>query len=413
SCTNYTSNLGNTNAIHLPNVVSRVASLPLVSSAYDIASTAYTSTKENHPYLKSVCDLAEKGVKVVTEAAVSTAQPVLTKLEPQISAVNEYACKGLDKLEAKLPILQLPADKVLSDTKELVSSKVMDTKDAMSKMADMTKQAARSVMASSMSTAIGSRVGQMAVKGADAMLEKSEDLVDHYLPITDEELAKLATPVEGFEVASVQQQQEQQKYFVRLGSLSTKLRHRAYLHSLDKVRQAQQGIQEALSQLHHTIELIEYVKQGGVQKLHDGQEKLYQMWLDWSKKQPTANGKSSEQPETLTLTMTWRLTQQLQTTCLSLVTTIQGLPTNIQDKMQLAYHNLAELHTVFSNASSFQDLSVGILTYSKEKATKAQEYVDELLEYVAHNTHLSWLVGPFTPTGGTSPELQDPKVEAE
>uniref|UniRef100_A0A8C7EEH3 PLIN3 protein n=1 Tax=Nothoprocta perdicaria TaxID=30464 RepID=A0A8C7EEH3_NOTPE len=84
----------------------RVASLPLVSSAYDMVSTAYASTKESHPYVRSVCDAAEKGVKTLTAAAVSGAQPILTKLEPQISTANEFACKGLDKLEEKLPILQ-------------------------------------------------------------------------------------------------------------------------------------------------------------------------------------------------------------------------------------------------------------------------------------------------------------------
>lgn len=60
-----------------------MASLPLVSSAYGMVSTAYASTKESHPYVRSVCDAAEKGVKTLTAAAVSGAQPILTKLEPQ------------------------------------------------------------------------------------------------------------------------------------------------------------------------------------------------------------------------------------------------------------------------------------------------------------------------------------------
>lgn len=43
---------------------------------------------------------------------------------------------------------------------------------------------------------------------------------------------------------------------------------------------------------------IEYVKQGVDQKLQDGQEKLHQMWLDWSKRQ-TGGSKDTElvQPE--------------------------------------------------------------------------------------------------------------------
>ncbi|NXJ16694.1 PLIN3 protein, partial [Odontophorus gujanensis] len=92
-------------------VVTRVGSLPLVSSACSIVSSAYTSTKESHPYVHSVCNAAEKGVRTLTAAAVSGAQPILTKLEPQISTANEYACRGLDKLEEKLPILQQPTEK--------------------------------------------------------------------------------------------------------------------------------------------------------------------------------------------------------------------------------------------------------------------------------------------------------------
>ncbi len=48
-----------------------------------MVSAAYTSTKESHPHVKTVCDAAEKGVKTLTAAAVSGAQPILSKLEPQ------------------------------------------------------------------------------------------------------------------------------------------------------------------------------------------------------------------------------------------------------------------------------------------------------------------------------------------
>ena len=59
-----------------------MANLTLVSSACDMVSTAYASAKESHPYIRSVYDAAEKGVKSVTEAAASCVQPVLTTLEP-------------------------------------------------------------------------------------------------------------------------------------------------------------------------------------------------------------------------------------------------------------------------------------------------------------------------------------------
>lgn len=68
------------------NIVSRVANLPLVSSTCDMVSTAYITTKDNHPYLKSVCEIAEKGVKTITSVAMTSAMPIIQKLEPQSKA---------------------------------------------------------------------------------------------------------------------------------------------------------------------------------------------------------------------------------------------------------------------------------------------------------------------------------------
>ncbi|NWR11536.1 PLIN3 protein, partial [Paradoxornis webbianus] len=112
--------------------VKEVANLSLVSSACDVVSAAYASTKESHPYLRSVCDAAEKGVQSVAEATASCVQPVLATLEPHVAAASEYASKGLDKLGEKLPLIQKPVEQILSDTKELVSCRVAEVKEAVS-----------------------------------------------------------------------------------------------------------------------------------------------------------------------------------------------------------------------------------------------------------------------------------------
>ncbi|NWI55072.1 PLIN3 protein, partial [Calyptomena viridis] len=112
--------------------VKEVANLTLVSSVCDVVSTVYTSTKESHPSIRSVCDAAEKGVRGITEATASCVQPVLTTLEPHVAVASEFASKGLDKLGEKLPFLQKPVEQIISETKELVSSRVADAKDAVS-----------------------------------------------------------------------------------------------------------------------------------------------------------------------------------------------------------------------------------------------------------------------------------------
>ncbi|NWV84851.1 PLIN3 protein, partial [Dasyornis broadbenti] len=398
----------------------RVANLPLVSSAYDMVASAYTCTKESHPYVRSVCDAAEKGVKTLTAAAVSGAQPLLTRLEPQISTANEFACKGLDKLEEKLPILQQPPEKLISDTKLLVTSTVTGAKDVLTGtvagakdavtsrvtgVMDMTKGAVqggveltRSAVSSGVSTVMGSTVGQMVASGVGSVLGKSEELVDHYLPMTDEELAKLATAVEGFEP---EQQRQQQSYFVRLGSLSTKLRQRALQHSLGKLQSARHSSQELLAQLQRTLDLVEHLRQGVDQKLQGGQEKLQQLWLEWSKKQP-GGGKDQVPPETVesgTLTMLQGLSQQLQSSCQPLMSSLQGLPASVQDTAGQVRHNVEELRAALGSATSLQDVTGPMLARARAHATKARQLMDELVEHVAFNTPLTWLVGPFAPSG--------------
>ncbi|NWZ10182.1 PLIN3 protein, partial [Agelaius phoeniceus] len=406
------------------NIGTRVANLPLVSSAYDMVSSAYTCTKESHPYVRSVCDVAEKGVKTLTAAAVSGAQPLLTRLEPQISSANEFACKGLDKLEEKLPILQQPPQKIISDTKLLVTSTVTGARDVLTStmagardadavtsrvtgVVDMTKGAVqggvemtRSAVNSGVST-----VGQMVASGVDSVLGKSEELVDHYLPMTDEELAKLATAVEGFEP---EQQRQQQSYFVRLGSLSTKVRHRALQHSLSKLQSARQSSQDLLAQLQRTLDLVETLKQGVDQRLQGGQEKLQQLWLEWSKKQPDG-GKDQVPPEAVesgTVTMLQGLSQQLQSSCQPLVCSLQGLPATVQDKAGQVRQNVEELRASLASVTSLQDVTGPVLARARGHATKARQLMDELVEHVAFNTPLTWLVGPFAPSGKRPVELE-------
>ncbi|GCC32860.1 hypothetical protein chiPu_0011324 [Chiloscyllium punctatum] len=301
------------------NVVDRVTNLPLVSSACEMVSAAYNSTKENHPYVKTICDVAEQGMKTITAVAASGAKPIIDKLEPQISAANEYACKSLDKLEEKLPILHQSTPQVVADTKEMVSSTITGAKDAVSNTVtgaknavtgavDMAKGAVhgsiektKSVMAEGVNTVMTSKVGQMVVTGVDSALNKSEEIVDHYLPMTEEELAKLATPVEGVEVAPAQKQ----SYYVRLGSLSSKVRHRAYQHSTSKMQKAKQSSQDIMVQLHNTMDLIELARKGA----DSANQKLHQTWVDWQKKQTTSPvgeevAPKPDQLESQTLTMT-------------------------------------------------------------------------------------------------------------
>ncbi|XP_068776099.1 perilipin-3 isoform X2 [Struthio camelus] len=581
--------------------VSRVTNLPLLNSAFNLVSSAYNYTKETHPCLHSACNVAETVAAVAVGSVVGGAQPILNQLEPQIALVNEYACKGLDQLEENLPFLQQPADKVISDTKQLVSAKVTSAMDAaceakeamadkvteavdltknvvgdsvkltrsmvtstvtsameaaqgakelvtnrvteavdlskhivedsigltrsaaastivsaveaaqgakdlvtnkvteavdltknivedsvgltkaavastvtaavgaaqgakdlvtnkVTEAVDLTKEAVqdgvektKSMVTSTVNTALDAAygtitskmntalehsreaiqegveltnfmvtnsiskakaMGQAVAGGVESVLDISEDLVDHYLPMTEEELGQLATAVEGFDMASVEEQKQQRSYFVRLGSLSNKVRLRAYRHSLNKLQRVKQSTRDTLSQLQLAINLIERVKDEVGQKLLDGQEKLHQLWLDWSLTQPKGHQiKTASQPEveSRTLAMLHIITQQLQPAYENLKASIQGLPSNIQETVHQATQSIQKLHTSFSSAKSFQDLSGSTLTQSQDCVREAQRSLDDLLEYVTLNAPLNWLVGPFRASAKVSQDSRKEK----
>ncbi|XP_074839856.1 perilipin-3-like [Carettochelys insculpta] len=402
-------------------VLKRVTSLPLVNAACDLAATAYASTKESHPYVKSLCDLAEKGATSITNVAVGSPESVPPAFEPQEAQGWTKAVAEVEKVEETLPTPQQTAEMAVPDAQELVSSRLTDVKEAMSRVVDVTKEAVqdgmkatKSAVTDGMSTVAESRMGQLAMSGMEAVLGKSEELLDHYLPMTEEELAELAESMEGTQASSAQAL-EHRSYFVRLGSLSAKLRQRAYRYSLDKMRHTSQSINEALSQLRQVIGLIEYIKEGV--RLQDAREKFQEMWLNWSQKQPKGSEITDLEEtgmESETLAMSRSILQQLQDACQVLVSSIQGLPTSLQDKVQQVYRNMEELRASFSSVGSFQDLSSSLLTQSREMVSRAQEYVDELMAYMMQNAPLSWIVGPFIPSGkGSAGSIEPPSQENE
>ncbi|NXY84910.1 PLIN3 protein, partial [Alcedo cyanopectus] len=420
-------------------VMSRVANLTLVSSTYDMVSTAYASTKESHPYFRSVCDVAEKGVKTLTAAAVSGAQPLLTRLEPQISTANEYACKGLDKLEEKLPILQQPPEQVppplgstvwgragegmpgagpdagtrrppavssqvVAGTRELVSSTVSGAVGMARGAVRGGVERTRSALSSGVSTVAGTRVGRLLASGVDAVLGKSEQLVEQYLPETGEEQGEQVAA--GGEVAPPVRLGRRQSYFVRVGSLSAKLRHRARRHSLGELQRARHSAQRVLAQLHHVIELVRIRRRPPPRYWGGGGLSWARQWDHHTPGPPLLAGclLGALQVEPRTLAMLRGLLHQLHGACTRLVTGARGLPSSLQEMVGQVRHGVEDVQASLSRAHTFHELSSLVLAQSRETVSRAQLSIDELLEYVGQHAPVPWLVGPFAPALVEYPE---------
>ncbi|XP_073398835.1 perilipin-2-like [Dendrobates tinctorius] len=377
------------------NVVVRLINLPLVSSTYDMVSSAYVTTKDNHPYLKSVCGVAEKSVRSITSVAITGAMPILQKLEPQIALANNMACVGLDKIEEKLPILYQPPEKVVANASEAVVGARNAVIHSITGVVDKTKGAVqggvemtRAVVNGSINTVLGSHVVKMMSNRVDSALTRSESLLEHYLPPTDEELAKEASRTEGFEVS-----QAEPGYYLRLKSLSTKAHKRSYQQALTRIKDAKCRSQEAFAQLQSTVILLAYARK----TVNDAQENVYNKWVEWTRGTGADAGgdtEDAEQIESRVLTIAQHLTQHLQTTCLILVSSVRSLPQNTKNKV---YTVATDVYQNFHSASSFREMSDSLLTSTKDKFTKIKASMDDVLIYAINNTSLNWLVGRFYP----------------
>ncbi|NWR97715.1 PLIN3 protein, partial [Motacilla alba] len=371
-------------------VVSRVASLPLVSCACGAVASAYGRAKERHPWVRSVCAAAERGVRTLTAAAVSGAQPLLTRLEPQISTANKLACKGLDKLEERLPVLQQPPERVTPPGGRGQGP------------------GAGPGAGTSCPCAVPSRWWPGAgswcrARGVGAVLGKSEELLDRYLPGTDQELevTRDTEVTRGTQVAAQERQRRWQSYFVRVGSLSARLPHRALRRSLGDLQRARLRAQRLLAQLHHVIRLIEEGQQGTDGPWHSTREHLHHLWLEWSQQDavPMEDNevRGGGTVEARTLAMLQGLLHQLHAACSHLAAGARAFPSSVQETAGHVRHGVEGVQASLASARSFQDLSGLVLAQSRDAVTRAQLSLEGLLEHVGQHTPLPWLVGPFAP----------------
>ncbi|KAJ0047265.1 hypothetical protein NL108_005398, partial [Boleophthalmus pectinirostris] len=175
---------------------------------------------------------------------------------------NDLACKGLDKIEKTLPILHQPSEQVLTSAKDVVTGTVSGAKDSVSDTLNTVVERTRgavhdgmektkAVVSGSVSTVLESRVARLVTSGVDQALSTSENLVEQYLPLTEDELELEAKMVQGFD-------KNDPGYCLRLGSLSTKLRKRAYTKAVSKIQDGKQRSLEFISALNSTVDVIEY-----------------------------------------------------------------------------------------------------------------------------------------------------------
>nr|XP_020457839.1 perilipin-2 isoform X2 [Monopterus albus] len=273
----------------VPSAATRLAKLPIVRSACTKLLVLYTDTKRGHPNLKSVCDGVEDSVTALGAAACDRFSPVIVKLEPQISIANGVACKSLDWLETTFPLLQAPTEQVVATAK----NKMHEIQDAVTIAANGTMDCVQHTVTWVMermqqadegtNQSLVERVISVASVGLDCALSVSEAMVDQVLPLTEEDKDDDTHMVESFEAATVR------RYPVRLISLTAKLCRRTYHMVVAKMQSVQ---------------------------------------------------------ATKTLPWSASLIQDLQSTSLVLVWSIQGLPQYLQHQLVSVFFSISQMYNV-------------------------------------------------------------------
>ncbi|KAM4832842.1 perilipin-1 isoform X3 [Urocitellus parryii] len=184
------------------NVLQRVMQLPVVSGTCECFQKTYTSTKEAHPLVASVCNAYEKGVQGASNLAAWSMEPVVRRLSTQFIAANELACRGLDHLEEKIPALQYPPEKIASELKDTISTRLRSARNSISVPITNTSdkvlgatlagyELARGMAKETVEYAANTRAGRLASGGADLALGSIEKVVEYLLPPAKEESASV------------------------------------------------------------------------------------------------------------------------------------------------------------------------------------------------------------------------------
>ncbi|XP_061699657.1 perilipin 6 isoform X2 [Syngnathoides biaculeatus] len=171
---------------HEMSAVLRASHLPLVRSALQSVTSAYSEAKSRYPLLGLVGGVAEVGVRNASMVALSRAAPLTQTLGPQIEMANSFALVGLDQLERTFPILNQSTDEVVGHLKDAFFLTLDDMQlwlaDGMDRALDRVERLSHGAW-TVVRQLQDSQVGRAASWGLDDVLGRLENASAYYMPL--------------------------------------------------------------------------------------------------------------------------------------------------------------------------------------------------------------------------------------
>jgi len=230
----------------------RIIKFPVVGAAWDKSQDVYGKVKGNNRVFNWALSAAEDCVA----RAVTTAAPIVSKLDGPIQYVDQTLVKGIDKLEVKAPIVKETPQEIYNQAKSKVIDAVQPHIDRVVKFKAAGQQKAASLKDLAWQKAnevLATQYGSLAVNGVDNTTALAERLLEYYFPKSESDIEEDNVPVPASEDPVLHTVQT-------VGRLSHKISRRVYRNVSRQIKQMQQGnINDYLSSLIAALKLHQYI----------------------------------------------------------------------------------------------------------------------------------------------------------
>uniref|UniRef100_A0A1B6G9Q3 Lipid storage droplets surface-binding protein 1 n=1 Tax=Cuerna arida TaxID=1464854 RepID=A0A1B6G9Q3_9HEMI len=233
----------------------RISHLPVVESVHSY----YQSLKNSNFLIRLSLLPAETGVWL----AVGTAMPVVSLFQTPVSAVDSIVCKGLDVIEANIPVINYPPEVVYNITKDYVASNVVGP---VLKRADSVKQ---------MSISGASICGELAATRLNNAIDVADKYVEKYLPEIGD---GTDTPPDSSSPATISDSKTV-KTFQHVNQFGRKLQRRLTRRTIAEAKALKQQGTDTIRCLVYLVDLLAHDPKAFM-------EKAKEVWLELSKDEP-------------------------------------------------------------------------------------------------------------------------------
>ncbi|XP_066273797.1 perilipin-2-like isoform X1 [Branchiostoma lanceolatum] len=324
--------MADTNDTMEDNIVERMGSLPLVNTTVHQVSALYSNTKDRWWVARCTLGLAERSLQMAAWTAKPVAEKMGMDVDGTVAMANQYACRGLDLLEEKVPILKKQPEQIVDETKKAVDSKV---------------QAGSKCL-------LQTRLGKLMWWTTDTALDITERCVEYYLPNRKKD-------GEEEKVEHVPKDAETEKsLLVRASTLTDKVHSRLSEGATIRMRSVQRCGRELLDTLRDMLELIERTKGKGNLEVQDVDGQDHLMLVPKPVCQEPDKDEDTQNLERQSLQVVTRLLQEVRSICSLMVLQVWALPQHLQDNITQAKAMADQLYDNFCKRLSGGEALPGI-----------------------------------------------------